>query len=161
METFTQADADALVHAYHESKIDDECEIVVMPNGIRQGVLHLPCVSSVIAAALIAEAKRVLDSACGRAYVDSVRAAAMIWPAQQGCPARGFIKLKKITECRRTWIEGRIARHRMTALLLKRPCRKLKGLKRLLAKVIEPLLESIETLQWLQAIAAGDPCTAH
>ena len=157
MDVFTHADADALVHAYNESRIDDECKITVMPRGIRPGVLHLPCVSSVITAALMAEAKRVLASACGRAYVESVRKSAMVWPAKHGSSTKTFKKLKQIAEWRQEWLQGRIARRRMTALMQKRPCRDTKRLAHLIAKVIMPLIDTIETVQWLQAIAAGDP----
>ena len=152
-ETFTTANATALVEAYDEAKIDDECDITIMPEGIREGVLHLPCASSVIAKDLMAEARRVMALPCGRAYVEGVRKAASVWRDKS---PRSFKKLKMMAKHTKTWLEGRIARRKLIALLSKRACRSVARLERLLKKTIQPIIDSIETLQWLKAIALGD-----
>jgi hypothetical protein len=105
-----------------------------------------------------------MESDAGRAYVRDARASAIahlaaVDPRLRALADAPLETIRQAAECTQDRHHGRVARWKLAALLSPRQRRFaiVRSLKRQHKKHIEPAVDIIDTIGWMQAIAAGDP----
>ena len=157
MDEWTLSEAQAFVHLYHrtEHTIDKEPFYVEDPR-------YACCLSSYdLLYALQHQAKRMMESS---AYAATARTTAMthlvtVDPRVARLAQRSTTILRDVASCVQERFTGRVARHRLAALLWPRAKRfaALRKLRKLYKAHVETAIDILDTLLFVEDIAQGDP----